>query len=89
MKGDIEIQNLKCGGCATTIKNKIDKTEGIESVSVDVETSTLSFEYTNEIQYKNVVKVLSDIGYPVVGAENNLTSKAKSFVSCAVGKMQK
>ena len=89
MKGNIEIQNLKCGGCASTITKKIEKIAGVDTVSVEVESSTLLFVYKEEIQLQRVVKVLSDIGYPVVGAENTMTSKAKSYVSCAIGKIQK
>lgn len=89
MKGIIKIQNLKCGGCASTITKKIEKINGIDSVSVEVESSTLFFEYKEDIQFETVVKVLSDIGYPVVGSENTITSKAKSYVSCAIGKIQK
>ena len=80
MKGIIEIQNQKCGGCASTITKKIEKTEGVDTVSVDVESSTLFFEYKEDTQFQTVVKVLSDIGYPIVGSENTITSKAKSYL---------
>ena len=35
MKADIQIENLKCGGCAATIKKGVLSLESIKEVSVD------------------------------------------------------
>ena len=37
MTTTLEIQNLKCGGCAHTIISKLNELEGIQNVSVDTE----------------------------------------------------
>ena len=42
-----------------------------------------------ENQLRAVKTKLSDLGYPMVGEQNSLPKKAKSFVSCAVGRMTK
>ncbi|MCB9425615.1 MAG: heavy-metal-associated domain-containing protein [Flavobacteriales bacterium] len=89
MKTTIEIQNLKCGGCAHTVTQAVSKVEGINDVNVDVENSTVTFSYEKEVQLDAVTKKLLSIGYPVAGEENSLGSKAKSYVSCAIGKMNK
>ncbi len=87
MKTTITIQNLKCGGCAHTITTKLNLLTGIDNVSVDVETSTVSFGYASDNDYKEAVKKLASLGYPKEGYNNNVIAKAKSFVSCASGKM--
>lgn len=43
----------------------------------------------DEQQVETVISTLSSLGYPIKGETNPLTKKAKSFVSCAVGKMTK
>lgn len=87
MKESVIVQNLKCGGCATTITNKVSEIEGVSNVHVDVDTAALTFEINKEKDMKLVIDRLSEIGYPIEGDENSLMQKAKSFVSCAIGRM--
>jgi copper chaperone CopZ len=89
MKTELFIQNLKCGGCANTIINKLSELNEISSVNVDVESSIVTFEHTSENVINTAVEKLAVLGYPVVGDKNTVISKAKSFVSCAVGRMSK
>ena len=85
----IQVQNLKCGGCANTILTHLSKVEGISDVSVNNDTDEVSFNYNSEEEFDAVKTKLSDLGYPMVGEQNSLPKKAKSFVSCAVGRMTK
>lgn len=86
MKTDIHIENLKCGGCAATIKKGILSIENIQEVTVDVEKSIVSVTAT--IDNLEIVKEkLAKLGYPEVGDKNTIVHKAKSFVSCAVGRI--
>ena len=89
MTTTLEIQNLKCGGCAHTIITKLNELEGIKNVSVDTETNSVSFEHSLVDDLGTATKRLSDLGYPVQGGANSIGKKAKSFVSCAVGRMAK
>ena len=86
MTTNIQIENLKCGGCAATIKKGISAINGVNDVAVDVENSivTIDSENANLVEIK---EKLSNLGYPEVGDKNTVLHKAKSFVSCAVGKM--
>ena len=70
MTTTLEIQNLKCGGCAHTIITKLNALEGIQNVSVDTETNTVSYEneFTNAVE--SATKLLSKLGYPVNGDAN-------------------
>jgi len=89
MKATIIVQNLKCGGCARTITNKLSEMENISEVQVFPNTSTVSFTYEDSGDALIVKDKLKDLGYPSIDTKNTLTSKAKSFVSCATGKISK
>ena len=81
MKQTIHVQNLKCGGCAKTIKNKISALEGVSEVMVTPETSEVAFTTTSETVIENVKASLLSLGYPAIDEANSLVYKAKSFVS--------
>jgi len=82
----IKIENLKCGGCAATIKKGLLSIENVSDVLVDVANDTVSI--TSEKVLIDVIKEkLSKLGYPEVGDKNTIVHKAKSFVSCAVGRI--
>jgi len=87
MTTTIKIQNLKCGGCANTIITKVSTLENVKEVTVSVEDSTVSFNTPSEKEIENVKNKLSVLGYPAEGENNSVISKAKSYVSCATGKM--
>jgi copper chaperone CopZ len=87
METTIHIQNLKCGGCANTITKGISSIEAIQNVSVNVDESTVTFSYGTEDQLNEVKNKLKSLGYPEDGEANTLGDKAKSYVSCAIGKM--
>lgn len=88
MKREVYIENLKCGGCAATIKKGVSNISGVEEVDVDVEKSIVSFS-SEESLLIEVKEKLSKLGYPEVGDTNTIVHKAKSFVSCAVGRVNK
>lgn len=83
----IKIENLKCNGCASTIKKGLLNFDEVESVDVYIEDSVVEIGYNgNDIEkYKNK---LSALGYPEAG-NNSTISVVKSFVSCAVGRVNK
>ncbi|MBT4780345.1 MAG: heavy-metal-associated domain-containing protein [Polaribacter sp.] len=82
----IKIENLKCGGCAATIKKGLLSIENVDEVVVDVENDTVSISSKN-VLIDLIKEKLSKLGYPEVGDKNTLVHKAKSFVSCAVGRI--
>lgn len=86
MTTEIQIENLKCGGCAATIKKGLLGLDNINEVNVDVENSIVSITLENE-NLELIKEKLSKLGYPEVGDKNTIVHKAKSFVSCAVGRI--
>ena len=89
METTIPIQNLKCGGCAATIKNKVRQLEGVNTVQVDEVEGTVTVSYDADNVLATVKQKLMALGYPEVETKNDLLTQAKSFVSCAVGRMSK
>lgn len=87
MESILQIQNLKCGGCAHTIITRLNELEGISNVKVNNDTNSVNFNYADTEALEVAKTTLSTLGYPVEGESNPLTKKAKSFVSCAIGKM--
>ncbi len=87
MSTTIEIVNLKCNGCVNTVKKGVLNIDGINEVEVDLDASKVTIP-TKNIELIDMVKVkLSKMGYPEVGDANTIIHKAKSFVSCATGRM--
>ena len=83
----IQIENLKCGGCANTIKKGILSIDGITTIDIDIEKSEVIFDSEDTTIVESAREKLSKMGYPEVGTSNSTLQKAKSFVSCAVGRM--
>ena len=56
-------------------------------MQVELETSKVNVNSESESVLKAVKEKLSKMGYPEAGDANTLMHKAKSFVSCATGRM--
>ena len=89
MKTTVVIQNLKCEGCGNTITKNLNHIDDVSDISINVENGTVSFKYTSDETIDSVSKTLSKLGYPIEGDDNTLGAKAKSYVSCAIGRMNK
>ena len=83
-----EIDNVKCSGCANTLKKALeDKFTDIE-INLEVMPRVITINIDgNEEEFKEILKKL---GYPLISDNSSgfakASMKAKSFVSCAVGK---
>jgi copper chaperone len=87
MKQSINIQNLKCGGCAKTIKTKLLEQEGVLDVEVNLQNEEVSFDYEDASVIERVKSRLKTLGYPAVDEKNSIIDKTRSFVSCASGRL--
>lgn len=83
----LQIENLKCGGCANTIKKGLLSINGIDSVVVHVDSSEVEINSEDHDVINNATIKLSSMGYPLIGNANSILKKAKSYVSCAVGRI--
>lgn len=84
----IIIENLKCHGCANTIMSEIKKIGGVDNVEINLEKSMVTIEYDKEGNLREIFTAkLKKLGYPELG-KGNLIASAKSYVSCAIGRMK-
>ena len=88
MNIQIQVENIKCGGCMNSIKTALLKNQEVEQVEIDKETETITIQAKTSAERATFVNLLSKLGYPEKG-ENDFIHKAKSYVSCAVGRMSK
>lgn len=88
MKATLKIQNLKCHGCANTITSKLSGLENISDIEVNHDYDTVSFSYKSDTELNDVENFLLKLGYPVIGNDNTIATKAKSFLSCAIGRIK-
>ena len=89
MKIEIQVENIKCGGCASTIRKNILNDSRVENVEVDVEQGVVLIE-SREDARDDYTAALLKMGYPETGTAEGIAAakaRAKSFVSCAVGKV--
>ncbi len=86
MEVQLNILNLKCGGCANSITNGLTEIEGVDSVKVDVEKSSILVELSDDVT-DIVLSKLDKMGYPTDPDANGFLKQAKSYVSCMVGRV--
>jgi copper chaperone len=86
-----EVHNIRCGGCASTIEKTLLK-EGFKDIEVDLscEPRKVTVDIQDEASSALFRATLRKIGYPLIDEEvgflENANLKAKSVVSCAIGK---
>lgn len=90
MNNKLQVENIKCGGCANSIGKKLSSLEGVSDIVVNIEAGEVSFVAESDDQIEEVKHLLEAMGYPEQGSSHGIASasaKAKSYVSCAVGRM--
>lgn len=84
-----QVLNVKCGGCAGTLKSKLEPEFGKVDVDLEVMPRVITI-YKEDIDEAKLREQLKSLGYPMVDEDLNfvegISTKAKSFVSCAIGK---
>lgn len=90
MKQTFEVKNVKCGGCAGTLKKSLLDEFGEVEVDLEVEPRKITLEIADE-QMESLKLKLRSLGYPLTTDElstfQTVGTTAKSFVSCAIGKI--
>jgi len=81
----LEVENLKCSGCAGSIQKGLSVIVGVSDISIDIETKTIEFNSDKDIA-EHVKHKLGQMGYPEKGKGTGF-QKVKSYVSCAIGKI--
>lgn len=82
----LHVVNIKCHGCAHKIQTALENL-GMTAVTVSPDEQTVKFEGDRQ----RAKAELEKLGYPEAGSEAaaSLLKKARSFVSCALGRMDR
>lgn len=80
------VENIKCGGCESTIRKALLKMPNVEDVSVSFENGEVKVK--GDADRTAILTRLYGLGYPEKD-HNSILVKAKSYVSCAIGKVSK
>lgn len=83
---EIKIANLKCNGCASTIRKELLNIKGINHVDVELEKDSVEVSYEN-VDRAIIINKLHSLGYPEATEKNGLLLQLKSFTSCMVGRV--
>ena len=89
MSYTIAVENIKCGGCANSIRTKLVDQELADSVNVHIQQGEVEISGNPDLR-EQAIAALAKMGYPETGSVEGIkaaTAKAKSFVSCAIGRI--
>jgi copper chaperone len=93
---ELQVENIKCGGCASSIRKGLLSDTRVKDVNVDVEQGKISIDVSanssaaDESIRNELAAALLKMGYPESGTAEGIRAakaKAKSFVSCAIGRV--
>ncbi|MCK9472881.1 heavy-metal-associated domain-containing protein [Sulfurimonas sp.] len=91
MKKSFKALNIKCGGCANTIRESLKDEFGEVDVDLNKEPRVVTLDIKDEKTELNFRKKMRSLGYPMEDEDLGVLTKgglkAKSFISCAIGKM--
>lgn len=90
MKRTFKVNNVKCGGCAGTLTKALEKDFGEVEVNLEVEPREITLHIEDD-KLEELTLKLRSLGYPLttdkLSTFQTVGTTAKSYVSCALGKM--
>ena len=63
---ELQLENVKCGGCANAIREGLLTLNGIHQVEVEIESGTVTISGEG-YNHKDIHSKLNELGYPVKG----------------------
>jgi copper chaperone len=85
----IHVENIKCGGCEKSIVKGLSAIEGLSNIVIDRDQQLVNVTADESLRDAIALK-LKSMGYPEYGSVSGLDAglaNAKSFVSCAIGRV--
>lgn len=77
MKQSFDITGMSCAACSTRLEKKISKIDGVEKVSVNLLTNSMSVDYKDNITDKDIIKVVEDTGFGATVKGNSKLEKSE------------
>ena len=66
MRKEVIVEGMTCNGCAGTVQRKFSELEGVNNVSVDLASKTVSIESNADISKESLQQALEETAYKVV-----------------------
>lgn len=66
MNQEVIVEGMKCAGCANGVKERFESIEGVESVSVDLESKKATVNAQSPIDKATFESALADTKYSVI-----------------------
>jgi copper chaperone len=85
----IQVENIKCGSCEKSIIKGLSSIEGLSNIVIDRDQKMVSVNADESLR-EVLISKLKSMGYPEHGSVTGLDAglaNAKSFVSCAIGRV--
>ncbi len=60
----VNVANVACGGCATTIESSLSEMDGVNYVKVNVEEKSVTLGLEEGVM-QSVIEKLAELGYPI------------------------
>lgn len=90
MRKSFEVLNIRCEGCANSIKKALSPHFEYIEVDLSKEPRIVTVELKTDEDQEKFKEILIGLGYPLVDDDlsnmDKISLKTKSFISCAVGK---
>ncbi|MDY2987523.1 MAG: heavy metal translocating P-type ATPase, partial [Peptoniphilus sp.] len=77
MKQSFDVTGMSCAACSTRLEKKISKMDGVEKVSVNLLTNSMSVDYKDNITDKDIIKVVEDTGFGATVKGNSKVEKSE------------
>ena len=85
----VHVENIKCGGCEKSIIKGLTSIEGLSNIVIDRDLQLVKVTADESLREVIAAK-LKSTGYPEYGSVSGFEAglaNAKSFVSCAIGRV--
>jgi len=64
MKTKIIVNNMKCDGCADTIKKGLKSFSEVSEINIDIPSNSIEITYDGNFPLTKIKEKLSSLGYP-------------------------
>jgi|SRR5712692_1787528 len=69
-KATIPVKGMHCSSCVSMVKKTVRKVQGMESVSVNLDSAKVDIEYTSDHGLSDAIEAISRMGYKVVNPDS-------------------